>query len=191
VLFLTDVSPFGEFSGSAVTPTAISSSSVSSVVAVASATSPSSSSSSASSSSGSSSSSSRKALVTPGVPLPPPPLRFCLVLPKKSFVHDFVQEQLCLVPCSVVIHNATGETVCGLFHAQPPSGVLQRQCYFWVGAVTQKFQVLPRSTVTISLGLGFSSAGVFTIDRFAVNVGDKVMLPSQPEHVEVHNETRV
>lgn len=192
--FLTDVSPFGEFSGSSSNAPTVAAAdaslgSVSSVVAVASAMSGSAASSSPASAAPVAATPSRKvALVTPGVPLPAPPLRFGLLLPKKSLVHDFSISQLCLLPCSIVIHNATGAAVSGVFHAHSPplSGVLHaRQCYVWVGAVTQKFVVEPRSSVTLSLGLGFNSTGVFSVDRFSLTVNDQVMIASHPEQIEV------
>ena len=183
--FLADVSPFGEFSGSS-----SSNSVVATASAVATATASSSSGPISAASPSSSVASARKVatLVTPGVPLPAPPLRFGLLLAKKSIEHDFSAGHLCLVPCSVVIHNATGAAICGMFHAHSPplSGVLHaRQCYVWLGAVTQKFIVEPRSSVTISLGLGFNSVGVFSIDRFSLTVNDQVLIASHPEQIEV------
>ncbi len=125
----------------------------------------------------------KAAVVTPGMPVPPVPLRFGLSLPK-SVEHDFAVDHLCLVSGSVVMHNSTAKAIVGTLHAHPPpSGAHSRMCYFWSGLTLQKFQVEPHSTLSLTLDVGFNSTGTFNVDRFSVTVGEQVMFPAQSQQI--------
>jgi hypothetical protein len=98
-----------------------------------------------------------------------PVVRFGLSLPRLA-LHDFSQNQICIVEGLLQLHNPADVGCTVLVQEHPPTAGALSSRYFWCGLTQHSLALAPRASASVKVNVGFGSAGIFSVERLQFTV---------------------